>query len=360
MKLFKKILRIIGIVLLPFVLVVLGYLSYVLIQYSRIEDYTNIEAENNQNANLTLNTEYTITTYNIGFGAYSKDYSFFMDLGTLKSGEATQGKYAKAFNKEDVLKNTNGAINVIKELNVDFAFFQEVDTKSNRSYKVNQCEMIKDSFNNYGSLFASNFHTAYLLYPFNDPIGKSNSGIITLSKYQVSSAVRRSFPLTGKILSDLTDLDRCFLVTRIKINDNKDLLLVNLHMSAYDEGGKVRAEQMKLLCSFLEEEKDNYVIVGGDFNHCLNDTEFESNELTPDWVAIFPKDDLPSGYTVVSSGNAATCRSSDLPYQKGVNYEVVIDGFIVGNGVEVISVTNIDTDYEYSDHNPVKMAFRLN
>lgn len=54
----------------------------------------------------------------------------------------------------------------------------------------------------------------------------------------------------------------------------------------------------------------------------------------------------------------ATCRSSDMPYQKGVNYTVILDGFIVSDNVEAVA-ENMDTDFTYSDHNPVKMTFTL-
>ena len=46
------------------------------------------------------------------------------------------------------------------------------------------------------------------------------------------------------------------------------------------------------------------------------------------------------------------CRSTDMPYEKNVNYTVVLDGFIVSKNVDVIMVENVDTNFEYSDHNP--------
>ena len=48
-------------------------------------------------------------------------------------------------------------------------------------------------------------------------------------------------------------------------------MLINLHMSAYDEGGTIRAKQLEMLNAVLSEERaaGNYVIAGGDFNHCL-------------------------------------------------------------------------------------------
>ena len=65
----------------------------------------------------------------------------------------------------------------------------------------------------------------------------------------------------------------------------------------------------------------------------------------------------------VTSTNAPTCRSTDMPYVKDSNYTVVLDGFIVSDNILVTSVTNIAQDNDelflYSDHNPVKMSFVL-
>ena len=54
-----------------------------------------------------------------------------------------------------------------------------------------------------------------------------------------------------------------------------------------------------------------------------------------------------------------TCRSAEMAYTEGVNYTVVIDGFLVSNNVQIDSIQNIDTDFLYSDHNPVEMKFTL-
>ena len=49
-----------------------------------------------------------------------------------------------------------------------------------------------------------------------------------------------------------------------------------------------------------------------------------------------------------------------MAYKKGVNYSVVLDGFIVSDNITVVSNLNIDTDFMYSDHNPATMTFKLN
>lgn len=48
-----------------------------------------------QTRNLQQKKEYSALTYNIGFGAYTPDFSFFMD----------GGKFSWAKSKDSVLKN---------------------------------------------------------------------------------------------------------------------------------------------------------------------------------------------------------------------------------------------------------------
>ena len=48
----------------------------------------------------------------------------------------------------------------------------------------------------------------------------------------------------------------------------------------------------------------------------------------------------------------------DIPYIKGVNYITILDGFIISDNI-VADAENIDADFMYSDHNPVKLTFKL-
>ena len=57
--------------------------------------------------------------------------------------------------------------------------------------------------------------------------------------------------------------------------------------------------------------------------------------------------------------NVRLADGTEIPYTEGVNYQTVPDGFVVSDNVEVTKVRNIDTGYEFSDHNPVEMAFVL-
>lgn len=356
------------------ILLVAGYVIYVAAQYYRIEDNLSLEVKNGQEEKVVLGNEYSVISYNLGFGAYSPEYSFFMDSGVMKDGTAVTGKYAKGMNEADVEKNVSGQAEFIKNQNADFYFLQEADEDADRSYHIDMLERMTAALPSHASVYAENFHTAKLFYPFSDPIGKSNAGILTLSRYRIESAVRRSFPVTTNFIEKLFDLDRCFSVQYLPIEgSDKYLTLINLHMSAYDEGGTVRAEQLDMLNAVLKEERDkgNYVVAGGDFNHCLiadsfaSDEEalsaFESGQLTPDWVksSVLHEEELTDGFKIAASLNAATCRGADIPYEKGVNYETVVDGFLYSDNVQVVSEETVDIGYAFSDHNPVKMTFRL-
>ena len=70
---------------------------------------------------------------------------------------------SKATSKEIVLTNTRGAIEEITAFNPDFAFFQEVDTNSTRSFQVNQFKMLQESLAKMASVHAVSYtHLDYL------------------------------------------------------------------------------------------------------------------------------------------------------------------------------------------------------
>lgn len=346
-----------------FVLTVVIYLLYVVCGYYRLEDNLVLEISNNNTAAVPVGGEYTVMTYNVGFGAYSPEYTFFMDTGTMKDGTPTQGKYGTAISKADVEKNINGAAGIVKSHSPDFAIIQEVDYDSTRSYRVDQ-RVAFASIEGYASTLAVNYHSSYLFYPFNDPHGKNNAGIMTLSKYKVADSTRYAFPIADD-LSKFTDLDRCFAITRIPVDNGKTLSVISLHMSAYDEGGVIRKQQAELLKTVLasEYEKGYYVIAGGDFNQDLigNLEKLPSNQKVPSWVSTYDEKDIPEHFAIVADKNSevGSCRGADVVWERGKDYTCVIDGFIVSDNVEIVSVQIVDTDFAYSDHNPVKLTFKF-
>ena len=350
-----------------------AYVSYVSIQYYRIEDNLDLSADINNKSSLHVETnhDYSITSLNIGFGAYEADYDFFMDSGEMLDGKKVYGTHGKALSVDRCYKNTNGLLDAIKPMNSDFYLIQEIDTDSTRSYHINQVEAFCEGLADYSSVYGVNYHSAFLAYPIFDMFGAANSGLLTFSKYQMDSATRRSYPIDDSFPNKFFDLDRCFTVSRFQVGE-KQLVIGNSHMSGYDEGGKIRNLQLEFLNAFLTEEKakGNYVIIGGDFNHALIDSDdgapnenvdlwFEHQQKHPAWVAELNDTQLAEGYKVKAAYNAPTCRAAEMAYKKGVNYVTTIDGFVISDNIEVSDIHNIDLEFAHSDHNPAQMTFSL-
>ena len=392
----KKILKILLAIFLVIVIVVIGYVAYLFIQYSRIPDNTDIVPQNAHNdAMVTTDTVYTVVTQNIGFGAYTKDFTFFMD----------GGKLSRAKSKESVIDCVNQSADTVLNFSPDFVLFQEVDTDSTRSHHVDQSELLKSRFKTFSNTFAINYHSAYLAYPFTSPHGASNSGILTLSKYDFSTAKRRSLPISESITKFL-DLDRCYSMTRIPVDNGKNLTLINLHLSAYGgnptirqqqvqklsddmqyelENGKelliynvhlsayggndeIRTAQMNMLLNDMKEEylKGNYCVCGGDFNHDFTGDSTQrlngGSSVDFGWAQPFPENLLPKELSRCINYSdeklSPTCRNCDIPYEEG-NFTIIVDGFLVSQNVTAVSVENVHTGFVYSDHNPVVLKFSL-
>ncbi len=366
----KKTMAIIGKCILGILIVilvaVLAYVAYVFIQYYRIDDNLPLEVHNAQTRQIETGTPYSVATYNIGFGAYDPQFTFFMDSGYMLDGTLVQGTQGTATSRQAVLDNTDGAILTLKSLDPDFILLQEVDVDSTRSYHVDQAAMVAQAFPDMGYTFAENFHSAWLAYPFNDPHGKSLAGLLTLGNYDLGGSIRRQYPVDDGIPHRFTDLDRGFSVSNIPVQGGKTLVLINSHMSAYDEGGTIRSQQLQLLGEVAAKayDKGSYVIIGGDFNHELGKDShipFPSQQQFPSWVSTLTNADLPTGLRIVTADNArwvATCRSAEIPYVQCINFETIVDGFIVSDNIQA-QARNIDTGYAFSDHQPVLMTFTL-
>ena len=65
----KKVIKVILIILLAAVLIVGGYVAYVMIDYHRIEDNQSLQINDATSDAALVDTEYKVISYNIGFAA---------------------------------------------------------------------------------------------------------------------------------------------------------------------------------------------------------------------------------------------------------------------------------------------------
>ena len=358
----RKILKIIGTVIGIILLLLLGYIIYLYVSYHRIPDNQELTVEtisedNKEADQLTTGKKYSALTYNVGFGAYTPDYSFFMD----------GGKSSWAKSRESVQETIKGAGELVASYEPDFALIQEVDLDSTRSYHVNEYSILKETIPACDSVFAQNYDSAFLFYPFTQPHGKSKSGLALFSRYPITDSLRRSFPVSTSF-SKFFDLDRCYSISRIPVDNDRELVIFELHMSAYGNSDAIREGQISMLSEDMKKEYDagNYVICGGDFNHDLKASEDDS-ENRESWAYPFPRENLPEhfGFCIDKLTEEEkdllwdSARNADMEYIPGETYTVTLDGFIVSDNVECLSYEDINTGYTYSDHDPVYMEFQL-
>lgn len=356
----KKAGKRIGIIILVILLIVAAYLVYVMVSYHRLPDKLTLEVNRTgnqaafeQDRQVEVGKYYWIMTYNIGFGAYRNDYSFFMDGG--------RSSWAK--DEESVTAGICGMGDIVNTVNPDFVLMQEVDIDGTRSYHVNELELMNQFVTGYYYTFAENYDSPFLFFPPWEPHGANQAGIVTYSRSEITDTMRRSLPISQSF-SRFLDLDRCYSISRIPLENGKSLCLYNVHLSAYGADASIRDGQLAMLYEDMKADykEGNYIICGGDFNHNMKQTVIEN---TDEWAQPFPRESLPEGFRLaIDSAKAEdiehnSCRDAGEPYQEGQTQTYTLDGFIVSDNVGVNYYTNMDWRYELSDHDPVLMQFML-
>lgn len=294
-------------------------------------------------------------TYNIGYGALSKTEDFFMD----------GGERVRPDSRQLILDNMKGIKKQLQEQDADVYFLQETDRNSRRSYYINEA---RELWENTGGVmtYALNFACRFVPYPF-PPIGKVYSGIMTLSSYEVTDAERIAFPSSFRWPVSMCNLKRCLLVQRTPIEgSDQELVLINLHLEAYDSGeGKLR--QSRMLAEVMQEEyeKGNYVIAGGDFNQsfsCVDPDKYPVKNTDHFIAGEFPEDYFQEGWQIVMDDSVPTSRLLNEPYNEGSEdtQYYMLDGFIASPNIEIQELETKDYGFEYADHNPVKITIKLN
>ena len=391
--LWAKILCGVGIVIGALLLIVILFFGWMTAVEYRPDDVEKVDIDTvtGTGGPLTEGSQINIMTWNIGYGALGDNADFFMD----------GGESVMTATPERMDVNLAGLVGLMSSTDPDVLFLQEVDLNSKRSYNRDELTFIKGEmvrlsdfdWDNYldnytgeaaetepetdednpgfNSTFAYNFKVKYVPYPVPDTIGQVEGGIATISKYEVSDAERISLPCPFSWPVRTANLKRCLLVDRVPVKDEngndtgKELVLVNLHLEAYDdgEGKKAQTEQLR---DFLQAEYDkgNYVIAGGDFNQSFSNIDtsmypsqeglwhcgqIDTSVFSDDW--LFEMDNT-----------TPTCRSLDKAYQgadKDSFQYYMIDGFIVSKNISVDSLQTMNYLFTATDHNPVLMTVTL-
>lgn len=175
--------------------------------------------------------------------------------------------------------------------------------------------------------------------------------------------MRKALPGSFSWPVSMCQLKRCLLVERVPLEGTEqELVLVNLHLEAYDSDGGGKKAQTKVLYELLqrEYEKGNYVIAGGDFNQTFDTVPEDlyplkfTDHFMPGRIDTSV---LGEGWTFANDVSAPTSRLLNEPYDpdsENTQY-YMLDGFILSPNVTLTAVKTLDEGFAYTDHNPVRV-----
>lgn len=351
MKLLKGIFKLLGILVALVLLAAAGLVGYLsLTEYKPAPVMPLKVTEAALKDEPAVGDLFTVVSFNTGYAGLDRTQDFFMD----------GGKNVRPGSEEEVRDNLSHMLGVLDRFNAQIILLQEVDEDSARSYGINQKEYYRRGLA-MNAAMAYNYQCAFVPFPW-PPMGKVSSGLVTLTELNVQSAERISLPVPFDWPVRAANLKRCLLVERVPVKDTgKELVIINLHLEAYDDGeGKLA--QTRQLVELLQAEVDagNYVIAGGDFNQTFPDAP-AMPAVEPDGWQPGLMAELPDGLRYVYDAANPTCRSLSKPYTGDRNQTqfYVIDGFILSDNLKVNHVETVDLNFLSSDHNPVLLQLTL-
>jgi len=356
-RIFMQLLLVVGILILAALLYVGGNILFAVVTKFRPAPVEDVAIANPQfaisNPQSLTDSTLTFLTWNLGYGGLGQEVDFFYDGGKMVTSP-----------KAHVEKNNAGMVKFLEEnKDVDFIFLQEADRHGKRSWNIDQVQEFANVLPNHNYAFAPNYVVKWLPFPFLDPMGTIYGGIVLYSKFTPVESKRIAVPNITDFPRRLFYLQRCMLMQRYPLANGSDLVVINTHFEAYDNG-EVKKEEMKVARKIMEAEyaKGNYVILGGDWNIAppdFNVHTWEKEKLDdPLYLANNDSVFIP-GWDYVYDRTTPTNRKNNHAFDPKTTYTTIIDYYYVSPNIEVEEVKGVDLGFKFSDHNPVKLKIKL-
>lgn len=359
----KTILKAFGWLALIMLLYVIVVLIYGTVTDWQPEAVIDVQPEQNSDEQVITDSIVSFATWNVGYGGLGAKSDFFFDNGDQMF---SNGRMIRS-PRELVDEYVAGAEQFMASTKSDFFLLQEVDYDSKRSYYINQFDRYTEQLPDYSAVYTANYKNDRVPLPIAQPwevYGKVNAGLATLARYQPEENTRYRLPGTFEWPTRIFQLDRCVLKQRYATDEGKDLVVFNVHNSAYDKGGKMKKQQLAFLTEMFTEEyeKGNYVIVGGDWNQVPPNFAFD--RFMPGKAGAYSQiniaaDAMPEGWLWVFDPTVPSNRKSRDKYEEKVTFETLIDFFLVSPNIKVRRVKGIPQQFRFSDHQPVWMEVEL-
>ncbi len=360
----KILFRLFGALLILMLVYVVGVLAFGTYHDWHPPKTMPLEGERSIEARPVPDSLLRFLIWNIGYAGLGAECTFFFD----GRGFLTDGGRMVIPPQDLSEKNLGGILTQAANVEVDFLLLQEIDWKAKRSYYQNQYEQIGEQVPNFYAGFAPNYQAPWVPLPLLQPwetLGEVKSGLATYSRYQPSVTERHQLPGEYGWPTRIFQLDRCLAVQRYPLSNGKELVVINVHNSAFDDGS-IKALQMEYLKTFVLREyqvNGNYVVAGGDWNQCppyfkADGFMFKGYEGGYEARNIDPAF-LPPEWQWIYDPVNPTNRSVQAPYVAGETFVTILDFYLLSPNLRVKQVKTLHQDFRFSDHQAVYLEATL-
>ena len=303
---------------------------------------------NGPDRTATAGAALRMVTWNIGYGSLGAGADFVADGGRSFRPIGRRGIAAAAEAIGETLAGFDADLLLLQEMAAASFATRSVDVKGS----------VLRRMKGYRAAYWEDFATTMLPPPFD-----ISNGMMTLSRVSAPECAARALPQEPGFRFGFLKKHYGALATRIRTEDGREWAILNVHLSAFDDGGRVRAKQVAALMEMAEAEyrQGSHVVVGGDWNMRLVDTSFphETEEKFLSWIHDFPRETVPEGWTFGIDPSVPSVRSLNRSYEAGINYVTIVDGFLVSPNVAIKRVETCDLGFLHSDHQPVMASLLM-
>jgi endonuclease/exonuclease/phosphatase family metal-dependent hydrolase len=306
-----------------------------------VRDIEHEQAQGLQHAGDTLD----LLIWNVGYGGLGAGSDFVADGGTHYFPPSRQA----------VRDNVAAIARFLEsQQDADVVLIQELARGGPVNYWVDVRARAERALTGRDRVFFADFKTRLMPWPLRLVHGQG-----LYSRRAVESADVVALPAED---DGLFGVRRRYASPLVRLAGDANWTIASVHLAAFDEDAQVRTRQLRELMAWAGREyaEGRHVVIGGDWNFQLMDTDFPhtTEERFLFWLFPFPQDALPAGWRIAADTAIPSVRTNHKPYVAGENYVTTIDGFIVSPNVAVESVQGFDLGFRHSDHQPVRIRVR--
>ncbi|WP_375209689.1 hypothetical protein [Hyphomonas jannaschiana] len=287
-----------------------------------------------------------VMVWNIGYAGLGEESDF----------KADGGEMLRPPGKDAVKKNLAGIQGVLKQAEPDVVLMQELAGPGFLTMGVDVLGGVKDTLADYSMFFSSDIRTRFFPGPMSLKHGLGTFMRVAHEPTEIVRIAEEPGTIMGFIKRryhvQVTELDV----------SGQPWVLINVHLSAFDEGANTRMVQLREVLDLADSyyQQGKAVAVGGDWNMRLAPTDFAytADDSAQFWIHDFPQEELKEGWQLAIDPAVPSVRTNEQPYEAGRNYTTNIDGLLLSPNVVLESAKGFDLGFQYTDHQPVLFTLR--